>query len=356
MTQIPTPSQLRERQAAQRLADTETAVAAIVEALEAHYVGSPLSVSLTPGQYAAHAFIRDRFKATGWLLTFHSDQRDGASVKIRGFLPPALPPAEREADRVREVLRHEGTVEAAATRLGWSRWAVRFAIDRYGIDWPPACPRAAAGPCNPPDQREADEPGRTEQHPDLPPEPIPHFIHDGVTDEPEENIGQVGAELRSDPKDDEVALTYDDPPGVEFWADEGDAVVRYALRWSPDDPVWGWTLESRGEDCDEFRTLKDVSERFSQVWPTLEDFKADEEPYHVDRLIEVVARAAGVDLAAAVAAQERDRHEGAQLGAQAMGYGEIDQEQDLAVTTRDEDFEPRSVETDGDDQEGEGHG
>ena len=56
MTQIPTPSQLRERQAAQRLADTETAVAAIVEALEAHYVGSPLSVS---------------------------DQRDGASVKIR---------------------------------------------------------------------------------------------------------------------------------------------------------------------------------------------------------------------------------------------------------------------------------
>ena len=267
-----------------------------------------------------------------------------------GFLPPALPPAERE------VLRHEGTVEAAATRLGWSRWAVRFAIDRYGIDWPPACPRAAAGPCNPPDQREADEPGRTEQHPDLPPEPIPHFIHDGVTDEPEENIGQAGAELRSDPKDDEVALTYDDPPGVEFWADEGDAVVRYALRWSPDDPVWGWTLESRGEDCDEFRTLKDVSERFSQVWPTLEDFKADEEPYHVDRLIEVVARAAGVDLAAAVAAQERDRHEGAQLGAQAMGYGEIDQEQDLAVTTRDEDFEPRSVETDGDDQEGEGHG
>ena len=147
MTQIPTPSQLRERQAAQRLADTETAVAAIVEALEAHYVGSPLSVSLTPGQYAAHAFIRDRFKATGWLLTFHSDQRDGASVKIRGFLPPALPPAEREADRVREVLRHEGTVEAAATRLGWSRWAVRLAVTRYGIDWPPACPRAAAGPC-----------------------------------------------------------------------------------------------------------------------------------------------------------------------------------------------------------------
>ena len=83
MTQIPTPSQLRERQAAQRLADTESAVAAIVEALEAHYVGSPLSVSLTPGQYAAHAFIRDRFKATGWLLTFHSDQLDGASVKIR---------------------------------------------------------------------------------------------------------------------------------------------------------------------------------------------------------------------------------------------------------------------------------
>ena len=60
--------------------------------------------------------------------------------------------------------------------------------------------------------------------------------------------GQAGAELRSDPKDDEVALTYDDPPGVEFWADEGDAVVRYALRWSPDDPVWGWSLESRGED------------------------------------------------------------------------------------------------------------
>lgn len=58
------------------------------------------------------------------------------------------PPRGQEATLVREVLAAERSVEAAAVRLGWHPDAVRLAIRRHHLAWPPPCPALGPGsPC-----------------------------------------------------------------------------------------------------------------------------------------------------------------------------------------------------------------
>ena len=108
--------------------------------------------------------------------------------------------------------------------------------------------------------------------------------------------GMVGA--APDTTSPAIEITLADPPGVSFWVDEDSAIRLTDMVWYESDPVYGWTLIQDGDAIDQYRTLDEVRDAWPEVFMTIDDFKAGR-PVPIGRVLEALAKAAGVDLAAA---------------------------------------------------------
>ncbi len=85
-TDIPTPQELLQQHKADLAPRVEAAVKRIVAELRRTpvYMGS-ISIDLQRGEYEIGEQLKRAFGSRGWHVEIHSDQRDGASIRLLPF-------------------------------------------------------------------------------------------------------------------------------------------------------------------------------------------------------------------------------------------------------------------------------